>query len=211
MVAVLHLLALAGLVRVFAPQFASAAIEKAGSLITVQIVAPAEPTPSPEPAERADAGAAAEEVPQATPRAAEVPPVPLQRPSPVPVASGGGEEGQGSGASGVGAGSGSGVSGSGQGSGARPLQLISGTIDDARDYPVPPGGRQVRRGHDVVIELTVGPGGRVTACRVTDPSPDPQADAITCRLATERFVFQPRLDANGQPTVGTYRWRQRWF
>jgi protein TonB len=63
----------------------------------------------------------------------------------------------------------------------------------------------------VVIELTVGTDGRVSACRVTDPSPDPQADAITCRLATERFVFRPRLDAAGEPAVGTYRWRQRWF
>ena len=53
--------------------------------------------------------------------------------------------------------------------------------------------------------------GRVTACRVTDPSPDPEADAITCRLASERFVFRPRLDASGQPVVGIYRWRQRWF
>ena len=45
----------------------------------------------------------------------------------------------------------------------------------------------------------------------TDPSPDPQADAITCRLATERFVFRPRLDDDGKPVAGIYRWRQRWF
>jgi protein TonB len=101
--------------------------------------------------------------------------------------------------------------GAGQGSLARPLELISGRIDDARDYPTPPGGRRIRRGHDVVIELTVGTDGRVSACRVTDPSPDPEADAITCRLATERFVFRPRLNAAGEPVVGTYRWRQRWF
>jgi len=72
----------------------------------------------------------------------------------------------------------------------------AGEINNARDYPTPPGGRQVRRGHDVVIELTVGTSGRVTACRITDPSPDPEADAITCRLATERFVFRPRLNAS---------------
>ena len=122
-------------------------------------------------------------------------------------ASGAREQGEGSGAGGAGSGP---SAGSGDG-GARPLELISGRIDNARDYPTPPGGRQVRRGHDVVIELTVGTDGRVTACRVTDPSPDPQADAITCRLASERFVFRPRLDANGQPVVGRYRWRQRWF
>lgn len=217
MVALLHLAALAALVRVFAPQFTAAAVEKATSLITVQIVAPAEPAPSPEPESKTDAGEHGEEAPRETPREAEPPPAPVQRAIPAPVASGtadssgGGVQGQGTGAGGQGTGTGSGLSGSGQGSGARPLQLISGAIDDARDYPTPPGGRQVRRGHDVVIELTVGPNGRVTACRVTDPSPDPEADGLTCRLATERFVFRPRLDENGQPTAGIYRWRQRWF
>ena len=63
----------------------------------------------------------------------------------------------------------------------------------------------------MVIELTVGTDGRVSSCRVTDPSPDPEADAITCRLATERFVFRPRLDDDGKPVEGIYRWRQRWF
>ena len=141
------------------------------------------------------------------------------RPSPAPRAAstgnenlaGAGEQGTGTGAGGAGSGPGGGGSGSGQGSGARPLELISGRIDNARDYPTPPGGRQIRRGHDVIIELTVGTDGRVSACRITDPSPDPEADAITCRLATERFVFRPRLNAAGEPVEGTYRWRQRWF
>ena len=114
---------------------------------------------------------------------------PLPRPSPAPRASSTGaanssgarEQGEGTGAGGVGEGTGSGNAGGGQGSGARPLELLSGSIDNARDYPTPPGGRRIRRGHDVVIELAVGPNGRVTACRVTDPSPDPEADAITCR------------------------------
>jgi protein TonB len=147
------------------------------------------------------------------------PDAPLPRPTPAPRAastgvenvSGAAEQGAGTGAGGPGSGPGSGGTGSGRGSGARPLELISGRIDDARDYPTPPGGRRIRRGHDVVIELTVGIDGRVRACRVTDPSPDPEADAITCRLASERFVFRPRLDAAGEPAVGTYRWRQRWF
>jgi protein TonB len=124
---------------------------------------------------------------------------------------GAGESGAGSGAGAGGEGPGSGGSGAGTGSGARPLELVSGSIDNARDYPTPPGGRKVRRGHDVVIELTVGPDGRVTDCRITDPSPDPEADAITCRLATERFSFRPRLDAAGNPVSGRFRWRQRWF
>ena len=217
LVALLHVAALAGLMRVFAPQFTAEVVERATSLVTVTITAPPEPEPVPSAAP--DAGTAGEEGKRATPREVEAPEAPLPRPSPAPRASSTGaantsgaqDQGAGTGAGGAGEGTGSGASGNGQGSGARPLELISGRIDNARDYPTPPGGRQVRRGHDVVIELTVGTDGRVTACRITDPSPDPEADAITCRLATERFVFRPRLNASGEPVPGVFRWRQRWF
>ena len=216
LVVLLHLAALAGLVRVFAPDFTAEVIEDAASLVSVTITTPPEPEPAPaEP----DAGAAGEAGREATPREVSAPEAPIPRPLPAPRAastgaetvSGAREQDEGTGAGGEGEGTGSGGAGAGQGGGARPLELISGRIDNARDYPTPPGGRQIRRGHDVVIELMVGPDGRVTACRVTDPSPDPEADAITCRLASERFVFRPRLDTNGQPTTGRYRWRQRWF
>ncbi|HEY6814553.1 MAG TPA: hypothetical protein VI168_03340 [Croceibacterium sp.] len=214
-VGLLHLAALAGLVRVFAPDFTARVVERATTLATVTITAPPEPPAPPE----SDTGPAGEEAPEAAAREVSAPKAPLARPSPVPRAAstgsenlaGGGEQGAGTGAGDLGAGSGSGSAGSGQGNAARPLELIAGRIDDARDYPTPPGGRRVRRGHDVVIELEVGTDGRVGACRVTDPSPDPEADAITCRLATERFVFRPRLNAAGEPVTGTYRWRQRWF
>lgn len=216
-IVLLHLAALAGLVRVFAPDFTASAIETVTSLATVTITAP--PEPPPEASSLPDAGASAAEGRRATPREAAAPASPLPRPNPAPPvrstgaadASGAAEAGAGTGAGGEGEGTGSGRGGTGQGGGARPLELISGTIDDARDYPTPEGGRRVRRGHDVVIELRVNAQGRVESCRVTDPSPDPEADAITCRLATERFVFRPRLDASGQPVPGIYRWRQRWF
>ncbi len=216
LVLVLHLALLAALVRVFAPTFTAHAVERVASLVTVSITAP--PDPEPAPAGQPEQGAAGAEAPKATPREVAAPEAPLPRPSPAPRAAatgaetlaGAGDQGSGTGAGGAGTGPGGGA-GTGQGSGARALELISGRIDDARDYPTPPGGRQVRRGHDVVIELTVGTDGRVSACRITDPSPDPEADAITCRLATERFVFRPRLNAAGEPVVGTYRWRQRWF
>jgi protein TonB len=218
-VGLLHLVALAGLVRVFAPDFAADAIDAAGSLVTVTVTTPPEPEAAPEPEPEPDTGAAGEEGREATPREVAAPEAPVPRPRPAPRApstgadnsAGAREQGAGTGAGGAGEGTGSGVAGSGQGGGARPLELISGSINNARDYPTPPGGRQIRRGHDVVIELTVGINGRVTACRVTDPSPDAEADAITCRLATERFVFRPRLNASGEPVAGIYRWRQRWF
>lgn len=217
LIVLFHLAALAGLARAFAPDFTSAAIQSAASLITVTITAPPDPQPEPEPTARPSEGAAGEEGKQATPRAVTAPPAPLPRPAPAPRASatgtantsGANETGSGTGAGGEGAGTGSGDAGAGTGTGARPLEKIGGDIANARDYPR--AGRDARRGHDVVIELTVGPDGRVSACRVTDPSPDPEADAITCRLATQRFVFRPRLDASGQATMGTYRWRQRWF
>src|SRR5690606_32706893 len=123
--------------------------------------------------------------------------------------SGASEADAGTGASGAGQGTGSGTSGSGMGSGARPLEKLAGDINNARDYPR--AGREARKGHAAVVELSVGTDGRVRDCRVTDPGPDPEADAITCRLATQRFVFRPRLDAAGQPVTGIYRWRQRWF
>jgi protein TonB len=211
LVGVLHLVVLAGLVRVFAPDFSARVVEQATSLATVTITTPPEherePAPVPEPA------AAGAEAPTNAAREIAAPEAPLPRPSAAPPAAstgsadlaGAGEQGAGTGAGGAGQGPGGGSGG------PRPLELISGRIDDARDYPTPPGGRRIRRGHDVVIELTVGTDGRVSTCRVTDPSPDPQADAITCRLATERFVFRPRLNAAGEPVVGRYRWRQRWF
>jgi len=217
LVVLFHLAMLAGLVRAFAPDFASAAIEKAASLVTVTITAPPEPEPAPEPSQAPDAGAAGEEGRRATPREVVAPPAPLPRPSPAPRASSTGaetswgawEQGAGTGAGGEGQGTGSGTAGSGTGAGARPLEKIAGDISNARDYPRE--GREARKGHDVVIELTVGTDGRVTHCRVTDPSPDPEADAITCRLTQQRFVFRPRLDGSGQPMVGIYRWRQQWF
>lgn len=218
LVVLLHVAAFAALLRAFAPGFTSAALEKAGSLVTVTITAP-EPEPTAEPPSAPDEGAAGEEGREAVPRAVVAPEAPLPRATPAPRASSTGaadtsgarEQRGGTGAGGEGEGTGSGTSGAGSGSGAsaRPLEKIAGDISNARDYPR--AGREARRGHDVIVELTVGTDGRVKGCRVTDPSPDPEADAITCRLATERFVFRPRLDADGKPMVGIYRWRQQWF
>lgn len=219
LVGALHLVLLAGLVRAFAPDFSARVVERATALATVTIALPPQPEPEPDAAVESEPTEAGAPAPEATARAVSAPAAPLPRPSPAPLVtstgsanqSGAGDPGAGSGAGVVGQGPGSGGAGSGPGGGARPLELIAGRIDDARDYPTPRGGRRIRRGHDVVIELTVGSNGRVSACRVTDPSPDPEADAITCRLATERFVFRPRLNAAGEPVAGTYRWRQRWF
>src|SRR6187455_972391 len=111
LVALLHLIALAGLIRVFAPDFTAQVVERAASLVTVTITAP--PDPVPEPSET-DSGAAGQEAPRAVAREVTAPEAPLPRPSPVPRASSTGAENA-SGAAEQGAGTGAGGTGEGTG------------------------------------------------------------------------------------------------
>lgn len=222
-VMLLHGLALYGLARAFAPDLV-ASLERQG-LEAITIVTPVapEPVPTPSPQNRPDEGAQGAAGRQAVPRPAEAPEVrvPLQPPIPLPPVSstgtatraGAAASGEGTGAGGVGTGTGSGFGGDGQGGRFTPTQpvKIAGDINSAADYPTPPGGREIRRGRSVTIFLAVGTDGRPTSCRVTSPSPDPEADRITCELAVERFRFEPARNADGEPVTGTYGWRQRWF
>ena len=125
--------------------------------------------------------------------------------------SGARDAGEGTGAGGQGAGTGAGGSGSGPGGGGggTDARKIAGDINSARDYPRE--GRDLRLGDDVIIALTVGTDGRPSKCRVVRASRDPQADAVTCRLAMKRFRFRPATDAQGQPVESIYGWKQRWF
>jgi protein TonB len=227
---VLHVLAFVGLVRAFAPDLSAAVAERATSLVsvTVSIPPPPEPEPEPEPIPSPDPsplhteGAAAPEAPRATPRpvATPVPRISIPRPTVVPPvaftgtanAAGAGESGSGTGAGGEGSGTGSGRAGSGSGGMAMsPPVKIAGEINDARDYPVPLGGREIRRGQHVIIRMIVGIDGRARDCRVVQASPDPEADRITCRLAEERFRFRPAQDEEGNLVDGVFGWRQDWF
>jgi len=223
-VALLHLLAVAGLIRAFAPDFAERAARSVVASFTVT-VSPPEPSPTPPPAAAPSAGAAAAGAAgaagrKAVPRAvkAPVPRIALVRNPPAPRAastgsadtSGARETGSGTGAGGSGTGTGSGGAGNGQGSGGgTPVALISGTINSARDYPI--ASRDLRIGDYVIVWLTVGTDGRPSACKVARPSRDPAANAITCSLALQRLRFRPATNAAGQAVVGTYGWRQRWF
>ncbi|MBO9602018.1 MAG: energy transducer TonB [Novosphingobium sp.] len=214
LVLVLHLLAIVGLVRAFAPDFAVRAIDRMAAVLTVTVSTREVPPAAPSP----DRGAAAPPGKKAKPRAVSAPERTLPvKPTPLPPVSGAGaldragaaQQGAGTGAGGEGPGTGSGNGGSGQGSGgARRLEKVAGEINSARDYPVPPGGRQARFGTSVTIALTVGTDGRPSACRIVSPSPFPDTDATTCRLAMERFRFRPATDRDGSPIVATYGWRQ---
>lgn len=216
LVVLLHVAALIALARAFAPDFTAAVVERATSLVTVTVATREEPTAEPSPVP--DAGAAAPEGEKAKPRdAADPSRVPITPPSDAPQVASTGEEnrsgaseaGAGTGGGGEGTGTGSGASGDGQGNGRRALEKIAGEINSARDYPKK--SRDLRIGHSVTILLTVGTDGRVRDCRVTDPSPDPEADRITCELAKERFRFTPATDRRGNPIEGKYAWKQRWF
>ncbi len=88
---------------------------------------------------------------------------------------------------------------------------IAGQINNAKDFPVPPGGREARIGKSVTVALTVSPSGRATACRVQSGSGFPESDQIVCRLAIERLRFKPATNAAGNPVAATFYWRQRFF
>jgi len=211
-----HVLAIIGLTHVFAPDFTRAIVRQATSLVTVTVrtyeqpeVAPVEPAP--------DEGAAAAEGREATPRAVTAPEVPIPRPNPAPRASstgaanasGAAEAGAGTGASGAGEGTGSGATGSGRGGYVvtRP-SVRSGSIDAARDFPIPERGRQVRFGTSVTVVFTVNADGTASDCSISAPGPDPATNALVCPLVIERIRFNPARDAAGNAVPAKYGWRQ---
>ncbi|MXO75108.1 TonB family protein [Altererythrobacter aerius] len=220
-IVLLHLAAIYGLAKAFAPG-ATASVERAVlSAVTVTVetrdfVPPPEPAPQPDPGEAGDPGKKA--VPR--PVVAPDPPVVIKQAPPAPKASstgagnssGASEAGSGTGAGGSGTGTGSGSGGGGQGGGVATQPVhISGAINNARDYPTPPGGRQARIGTEVVVKVTVGTNGRARDCSVFRPSPDAEADRITCRLVVDRLRFRPATDSSGNPVEAPFYWRQRWF
>ena len=177
--------------------------------------APPPPDPAVIPEPPGNEGAAAK---QATPKAVVAAParIPVKAANAAPVAStgdatksGATSAGAGTGGGTTGSGTGGGGSGDGGGSGASRAVKIAGDITATRDYPA--RTRELRIGRSVIVVLTVGTDGRVSACRIHQPSPDPEADAITCRLATQRFRFRPATDRAGNPIISEFGWQQRWF
>jgi protein TonB len=200
LVALLHVAVLFALIRAFAPDFAGKAVETVVSTFTVTITAPP-PPPPPGPAPvPAAAGGAGEAGKKAVPREVRAD------------TSGAGEQGSGTGAAGAGSGTGAGSGGSGPGGGlaSKPVH-VSGRIDNARDFPVPPGGREARIGKAVILALTIDPEGRAVSCRIYRSSGLPDTDAATCRLAMERLRFRPAKNAAGEPVSAIFYWQQKFF
>lgn len=221
LLALLHLLALFGLARLLAPEFTGRVVDQATSLVTVTVSTYEEPEPDEAPkAPEPDEGASGEAGKEATAREVAAPENPVPRPSVAPRAastgdanaSGATDSGTGTGAAGEGEGTGSGNAGQGSGGGiASGPTVRSGSIDSARDFPIPQGGRQVRDGTSVTVVFTVGTDGRAFNCSVRNPGPDPATNALVCPLVIERIRFNPARDADGNPVPARYGWRQDFF
>jgi protein TonB len=219
-IVLLHIAALYGLARALAPDLTASVQKQVVSAFMVTVTTPPPPPPEnqpePDPGAQGDPGKAAVAQPVTQPE----PPRNLREEQQRPRASstgtastaGAAEAGAGTGAAGTGLGTGSGNQGNGRGGVAvtRPVH-ISGSIDNARDFPVPPGGRSARQGTEVIVRVIVGTDGRARDCAVHRPSPDPQADRITCQLVESRLGFRPATDGEGNPVAAPFYWRQRWF
>ena len=219
LIVLMHALAIYALAKVFAPQMTDSIEESVLSSITVTVETKQyTPPPEPEP----DPGTAGDEGKEAVPKAVVAPepklvikpnpPAPKASSTGLADTSGARDAGAGTGGGGTGSGTGSGAGGGGQGGGvATPPVHISGGISNARDYPVPPGGREARIGSEVIVRVTVGIDGRASNCSIFRPSSDSEADRITCRLVVERLRFRPATDSSGNPVPAPFYWRQRWF
>lgn len=209
---VVHGLILAGLIVAFAGPLVFTAPNRGDApirAITLDQPRPADPGKTPSGA----AGAAgrraeADQVIAAPARIETAAPVaPIVAGTGSAAQSGAAAAGEGTGGAASGNGPGSGGAGNGSGGGTRP-EKIAGTLAEA-DYPK--AGRARRIGTAVILILTVGTDGRVRACRVHQPSGDPEADAVTCKLAIERFRFNPARDGAGNPVEDEFGWQQRFF
>lgn len=214
---VFHVLVLIGLARALAPEFTASVVESATSIVSVTVTAPQEPEvePSESPPEP-DEGASGEEGREATPREVVAPENPIPRPSPAPRASSTGREnnsgaretGDGTGAGGPGDGTGSGRGGSGRGGAvAVGPSVRSGELNEARDFPIPEGGRATRLGKSVTVHFTVGTDGVARNCSVANSQVDAATTARVCPLVMEKIRFNPATTVEGTPVEARYGYR----
>lgn len=219
-VVLIQIVVMIALVRALAPNFAAKAVDAVVSTFSVTVTTPPPKPPEPPKAEK-KAGAQGDIGKKAVPKEAKapVPKVSIAK-TPAPKASSTGsadtsgakDRGNGTGAGGTGTGTGSGAGGNGDGAGAASKAVhISGQLNNARDFPIPAGGREARIGKSVIIALTVSPNGRATACRVYRGSGLPDTDAVTCRLAMEKLRFKPAMNGAGEPITSTFYWQQKFF
>ena len=83
-----------------------------------------------------------------------------------------------------------------------------GSWANANDYP----SRALREEREGTtrFRLTVNADGRVSDCQITGSSGHADLDEAACKNLTRRARFRPALDANGNPTTGSYSSAVRW-
>ena len=202
------------LIRALAPGAVQSVERTVVSAFTVTVTTPEEPEPEPDEGMAGDPGKEAVPDPVSAPKP-KLPPRDPPRPEAASTGdasrSGAQAEGDGTGNSGSGPGTGSGRGGMGTGNAVTRPSVRSGSIDSARDFPVPEGGRSIREGTSVTVTFTVGVDGRASGCRVSRPGPDAQTNALVCPLVVERIRFNPARNAAGEPVPARYGWRQDFF
>ncbi|MGB7655597.1 MAG: hypothetical protein WBL74_08950 [Novosphingobium sp.] len=217
LVVLLHLVAIAGLIRAFTPDIAAKVVASVLSTFNVTVITPPPPPPPPPPPSRSEKeagneGSAGKKAVAKAIKAPE-PKIPLS-PKPAPKASSTGSantsgatnQGNGTGAGRTGDGTGAGGNGTGTGGGgaiSKP-SVRSGEINDSRDFPVPPGGRQARFGKSVTVMFTVTTDGRARGCAVSNSSVDAETTARVCPLVVQRIRFNPAKRADGTPVEARY-------
>ncbi|MGB3797671.1 MAG: hypothetical protein WA957_15375 [Alteraurantiacibacter sp.] len=214
-----HIAGLYALARALVPEFTAQMVEQVTSIATVTVSTYEEEPPEVEPSiapPQPDEGAAAEAGEEAVAREVVAPPQPLPRPSPAPRASSTGtanaagatDSGEGTGAGGSGDGTGSGRSGSGQGGAvAESPSVASGELNEARDFPVPEGGRAARFGKSVTVQFIVTTDGQARNCAVVRSDVDAATTARVCPLVMERIRFNPATARDGTPVEARYGYR----
>ena len=212
-----HLIVIAGLIRAFTPDFASQVVKTVLSTFNVTVITPP-PSPPPPPSREKDAGDKGDPGKKAIAKANKAPdPKIVLSNKPAPKASstgsadtsGAANQGTGTGAQGRGDGTGAGGTGNGPGGGgiaAKP-SVRSGQINDSRDFPVPPGGRQARFGKRVIVHFTVTTDGRARDCTVASSSVDADTTARVCPLVMQRIRFNPAKRTDGTPVEARYGYK----
>lgn len=219
LIVLLHIAAVYGLARAFAPEFTQGVERDVLTTFSIDVTPP--PDPPPPPAEpMPDEGAQGDPGREAVARNVATPEVaiPLKKDKPAPKtpstgtqnSSGARDRGDGTGAAGQGLGTGSGRGGTGNGNGnaiATKPSVAAGELNTASDFPVPEGGRAARFGKSVTVALTVGTDGRAKNCSVARSSVDAATASLVCGLVIRKIRFNPATTRSGDPVEARYGYR----
>jgi periplasmic protein TonB len=216
-IALIHVAVILGLIRALAPNFVTQVSDTVLSTFSVTVATqPSEPEPPP-PKAPDKSGEAAEIGKKAVPKEekAPKPKIAVAEKNVPPVAStgsanssGAGNAGGGTGAGGPGNGTGAGSAGNGQGGGmAKKPSVRSGELNQARDFPIPEGGRQTRFGKSVTVHFTVTAEGEARDCSVAKTEVDAATTAQVCPLVIRKIRFNPAQRGDGTPIEARYGYR----